>query len=327
MLHIFADSVIEDNKQDPFWNDTAKNVLEIIILTNLITKGSCSKSELEIQIKDNNIIKTTIKDNLEKLSIPELNGIMSSKSIIDSDKPFESIMEIIRKALTPKKPKLENNIDTVQKNIIHEEKEINTDSLKEYIQEIEDYPTFKFYFPESMGEYNKTTSNVFELKKDGLQKIRVMISKCNSEEDLETDAKKWIEKNKKDAKMEDVSYRKEKIKNIPIEVYELRKIGSKGSRIYKIGYINGCRITISGGKIEGKEEIINTAFEKITWIDNSKKEVETTKTTSNPIIIDCPACNNSFELKWNVPATEKTFYCKCPNCGMELKRGNPNYKE
>lgn len=46
-----------------------------------------------------------------------------------------------------------------------------------------------------------------------------------------------------------------------------------------------------------------------------------------PISVNCPACNTDFELKWNVPATEKTFYCKCPNCGMEIKRGNPNYKE
>ena len=37
---------------------------------------------------------------------------------------------------------------------------------------------------------------------------------------------------------------------------------------------------------------------------------------------------NYIEGFMNLPvlATEKTFYCKCPNCGMELKRGNPNYK-
>lgn len=349
----------------------------------------------------------------------------------------------------------------------------DNEKLIEYIQEIPGYPVFKFHFPDSMGEYIKYSANVFELKKNNIQKIRVMISKCNSEENLEEDAKKWIEKNKRDAQMEDVSYRKEKIKNIPIEVYELRKIETNGIRIYKIGYVNGCRITISGGKTEGKEEIINTAFEKLTWVEAtaSKKEsffenlenslktaytdyennkiaevgkeiekildellkddkkvqenmiskifvydvfkaiifnsfyhkiqltnndldslladkelvkkniiefcenfkeqkdiisqaeslndnmlksindkmiedvlhtiminigkknikitikpVDKKPVENKPIIVNCPACNTNFELKWNVPATEKTFYCKCPNCGMELKRGNPNYK-
>lgn len=202
--------------------------------------------------------------------------------------------------------------------------------LKEFSQEITGYPTFKFYFPKSMGEYCKQNDNVFELRKDNIQKIRVMISKCSSEENLEADAKKWIEFNKKETNMEELSYKKEKINNIPIEVYELKKIGKNGTRIYKIGYVNGCRITISGGKVEGKEEIINKAFEKITWIDsksNNEKKVDETNKTKTPIIVDCPACKNNFELKWNIPTTEKTFYCKCPNCGMELKRGNPNYKE
>lgn len=209
-------------------------------------------------------------------------------------------------------------------------KKLNMEELKEFSQEITRYPTFKFYFPKSMGEYCKQNDNVFELRKDNIQKIRVMISKCSSEENLEADAKKWIEFNKKETNMEELSYKKEKINNIPIEVYELKKIGKNGTRIYKIGYVNGCRITISGGKVEGKEEIINKAFEKITWIDsksNNEKKVDETNKTKTPIIVDCPACKNNFELKWNIPATEKTFYCKCPNCGMELKRGNPNYKE
>lgn len=331
MLHIYSDTVISEDKQDPFWTETAKNVLEMIVLTNLIMKNSISSKELKEQIKDYDMIKTNIKDNIEKLSIQELNGIMSSKSIIDSEKPFKSVMDIIKKSLLP-------NDTTIQKTVNEEAptKPTNTEkescNLKEFSQEITDYPTFKFYFPEDMGEYSKTTSTVFEIKKDKTQKIRVMISKCNSEENLEADAKKWIEKNKKDAKMEDVSYRKEKIKDIPIEVYELKYINRDdlAHKIYKIGYVNGCRITISGSKLKGREEVINTAFEKLTWVDNRNSNDERKnikkETENKPIIIDCPVCKQNFELKWNVPATEKTFYCRCPNCNTEIKRGNPNYK-
>ena len=98
-LHNLSNAIITENKLDPFWTDTARNILEIIVLTNLITKNDCTKSELETQVKDTNYIKTMINENFEKLSIPELKGIMLSKTIIDSEKPFESIMDIIRKEI------------------------------------------------------------------------------------------------------------------------------------------------------------------------------------------------------------------------------------
>ncbi len=190
--------------------------------------------------------------------------------------------------------------------------------IKEYSQPIKGLPTFKFYFPENMGEYSKFNNNIFELKKDNIQKIRVMISKCDSEENFEKDAKKWIEKNKADTKMEEIAYRKEKIGNYPIEVYVLRTPKRTITKIYKIGYVNGCRITISGRTTENKEEIINQAFETLKW--------EEEKTIKKPIIVKCNVCNHEFKLNWNVPASEKTFYCKCPNCNAEIKSTNPNYK-
>ncbi len=43
--------------------------------------------------------------------------------------------------------------------------------------------------------------------------------------------------------------------------------------------------------------------------------------------IQCFVCNKSFEIDCSkFPQSEKTFYSKCPNCGTEIKRGNPNYE-
>lgn len=52
----------------------------------------------------------------------------------------------------------------------------------------------------------------------------------------------------------------------------------------------------------------------------SFKRIENTS-----IEIECTNCHKTFELKGTVPETERTFYCICPNCGVELKRMNPNY--
>ena len=183
-----------------------------------------------------------------------------------------------------------------------------------------------------MGEYSKFNDNVFELKKDNIQKIRVMISKCNSADDFEKDAKAWIKKNMATNNMTQVSYNKETINGYPIEVYRLKTEKAANNKIYKIGYVNNCRITISGREIGDKEEIINKAFETLTWKENEtpkeekKAETKISNPKSNAIIVKCPFCNNEFKLNWNVPASEKTFYCKCPNCNAEIKKENPNYK-
>ena len=350
MLHIYADTKIKENKQDPFWSKTAQNVLLLLILSNLVVNGNVSEKQIMEQIKEDAIAKMLIKSNIDKLSLPELSEIISSKSIIDSEKSFKSVMDIIREDMLSN---LENDIENFTKSIkpkeiktpevstsnsefenlmikLNKDKNVKEENkLKEYIIKIKDGTKFKLYFPENLGEYipSKSFNNIFEIKQGKTQKIRVMINNC-SEEEFENSAKDWIKKNEKDAKMETVAYRKETINNIPIEVYELKFVEKKdwANRIYKIGLVNNCRVIISGGIIKGKEEIINKSFKTIKW-ENAPIGKISKKEETKPIIVNCPACNTDFELKWNVPATEKTFYCKCLNCGMEIKRSNPNYKE
>ena len=347
LLGDFSKDIIKQDTQDPFWSTMARGMLETLIILNL-AENKVDISSLIEQSGDINKARLICKNNVNKLDIEKLqsNGdFINSIKILNNennDKTLSSILEIVNKALLPYdrittqkgefKPVKVENLENVVK--YDEYVEDEKDNLKEYSQEIEGYPTFKFQFPKELGEYSKSSANVFEIKDGNIQKIRVMISKCDSEEKLESDAKKWIEKNKSDAKMEEVKYRKERINNIPIEVYILKYINNSklANKIYKIGYVNNCRITISGGIVKGKEEIINKAFETLTWEENetskeeTKAETEIPKPKSNAIIVKCPVCNNEFKLNWNVPASEKTFYCKCPNCNAEIKKVNPNYK-
>ena len=345
LLNDFSKDIIKQDTQDPFWSTMARSMLETLIILNL-AENKVDISSLIEQSGDINKARLICKNNVNKLDIEKLqnNGdfINSIKTLNNenNDKTLSSILEIVNKALLPYdritvhkgefKPVKVENLENVVKYDEYVEDEKN--NLKEYSQEIEGYPTFKFQFPERLGEYSKSSANVFEIKDGNTQKIRVMISKCDSEEKLESDAKKWIEKNKNDAKMEEVEYRKEKINNIPIEVYVLKYINNSklANKIYKIGYVNNCRITISGGIVKDKEEIINKAFETLTWVENEAPKEETkteiSKPKSNAIVIKCPVCNNEFKLNWNVPASEETFYCRCPNCNAEIKEGNPNYK-
>lgn len=346
LLNDFSKDIIKQDTQDLFWSTMARSMLETLIILNLV-ENKVDISSLIEQSGDINKARLICKNNVNKLDIERLqnNGdfINSIKTLNNenNEKTLSSILEIVNKALLPYdrtmvhkgefKPVKVENLENIVK--YDEYVEDEKDKLKEYSQEIEGYPTFKFQFPEKLGEYCKSYVNVFEIKDGKTQRIRVMISKCDSEKKLESDAKKWIEKNKIDAKMEEVEYRKEKINNIPIEVYILKYINNSklANKIYKIGYVNNCRITISGGIVKDKEEIINKAFETLTWVENEapkeeKAETEIPNPKSNAIIVKCPVCNNEFKLNWNVPTSEKTFYCKCPNCNAEIKKGNPNYK-
>lgn len=344
LLNDFSKDIIKQDAQDLFWSTMARGMLETLILLNL-AENKVSISSLINQTGDINEARLICKTNVNKLDVEKLQNegdfINSIKTLNNenNDKTLSSILKIVNESLLlyermtvyqgefkpVEKEKLKNVVKYDE--YVEDEK----DKLKEYSQKIEGYPTFKFYFPEKMGEYSKFNANVFELKKDNIQKIRVMISKCDSPENLEKDAKAWIEKNMADNNMVQVSYNKETIGGYPIEVYRLKTQKAANNKIYKIGYVNNCRITISGREIGDKEEIINKAFETLTWEENettNKTNTETTeKPKSNAIMVKCPVCNNEFKLNWNVPASEKTFYCKCPNCNAEIKKGNPNYKE
>lgn len=329
LLEKLSIQIIKDNIQDLYWSDISRDVFKLLILSNLFEDKEFTLPDLVEQTKDVEFVRNIITKNLDKFDIPELQKIMNVKPTLNSDKPFKSAIEIIHQAVLPyERTKLQKQ----GRKELQEEKNNKKETLQssnknikinEYSQRINGLPTFRFYFPESMGEYSKFNDNVFELKKDNIQKIRVMISKCDSEANLEKDARAWIEKNKAKTKMEEMAYRKEKIGNYPIEVYELKTPKGTMNKIYKIGYVNGCRITISGRKIGNKEEIINQAFETLKW---DEEKIENKKPKTNQIIVKCSVCNNEFKLNWNVPASEKTFYCKCPNCNAEIKSENPNYK-
>ena len=91
--------------------------------------------------------------------------------------------------------------------------------------------------------------------------------------------------------------------------------------------INITLILNSDKPLKSIAEIINKSilpYEKTELQKQGRKEIKKAKT--NAIMIKCPVCNNKFELNWNVPASERTFYCKCPNCNAEIKNENPNYK-
>lgn len=108
-IRVFVDNIIETNKQDRFWSDSARDFLALLILSNLVSKQKVSIDSLKEQTKESEFARNTIKDNLEKFDeIPDVKEFMSVITMLDSDKPLKSLVEITNNSLN-KFAKLKSN--------------------------------------------------------------------------------------------------------------------------------------------------------------------------------------------------------------------------
>jgi Tetratricopeptide repeat. len=116
--------------------------------------------------------------------------------------------------------------------------ESKEEGLQLYTQEMNDYPTFKFYFPRELGKQVKIQNNIFQIEKDKKQMVRVMVIKCSEESELEEKAKSWIERTRLANNQEIEKYEVEKIEGLTVHTYVL---GAKKliSKIYKMVYMEG----------------------------------------------------------------------------------------
>lgn len=96
LLKALSSQIIKD-EIDPFWSDSAKHMLNLLILSNLMENKEFILSDLFEQTENVELVRNLINSKIDKLDIPELKELMVVKQLISSDKPFKSIVEIIHK--------------------------------------------------------------------------------------------------------------------------------------------------------------------------------------------------------------------------------------
>ncbi len=89
--------IIKDDKIDPFWSDSAKSFLKLLIISNLLNGTEIDINNLLIQLDDINTIRNIILNNENKLE--NSNIYKSSITLVNSDKTLKSILEIIKKSI------------------------------------------------------------------------------------------------------------------------------------------------------------------------------------------------------------------------------------
>lgn len=93
--------IIKDDTQDHYWSDVSRDIFKLLILSNLFENKEFTLPDLVEQTNNVEFVKNIITKNLDKFNIPELPKNTNVKSILNSDKPLKSIVEIIHKSILP----------------------------------------------------------------------------------------------------------------------------------------------------------------------------------------------------------------------------------
>lgn len=346
LLNQLAEQTIEEYKQDRFWSDQARLVFKFFVLVNLIENLEVKMPDFVDMTRDVNVFKEIMIRNIENLKqYIKLSDINELVKILDSDKPLKSVVELIHNGVLP-----------YERTELQEQgrQDMLNNSPKEIDIKNEDDSIIRFVVPNNFQEIRhdeyKDTSIPGEL--DDLFKPEYMRTVFELFTDKKYELKIIIEKIKKDKTLDkiiesELKYAGEVLENsnnrFVCELttrheedngYIRKYMIVKKKTLYRFKAVDNYVVIIKNtfaieekiiNALEEIDAIIDNIFEKIQYIPSNKPE--TNNEVNKPIKIKCPSCNVDFELKWNVPSTEKVFYCKCPNCNAEIKHKNPNYKE
>lgn len=346
LLNQLAEQTIEEYKQDRFWSDQARIVFKFFVLVNLIENLEVKMPDFVDMTRDVNVFKEIMIRNIENLKqYIKLSDINELVKILDSDKPLKSVVELIHNGVlpykrtelqeqgrqdmlnnSPKKIDIKNEDDSIIRFVVPNNfQEIRHDEYKDTSIPGELDDLFK-------PEYMRT---VFELFTDKKYELKIIIEKIKKDKTLDKIIESELKyagevlENSNNRFVCELTTRHEE-DNGYIRKYMI----VKKKTLYRFKAVDNYVVIIKNtfaieekiiNALEEIDAIIDNIFEKIQYIPSNKPE--TNNEVNKPIKIKCPSCNVDFELKWNVPSTEKVFYCKCPNCNAEIKHKNPNYKE
>ena len=346
LLNQLAEQTIEEYKQDRFWSDQARLVFKFFVLVNLIENLEVKMPDFVDMTRDVNVFKEIMIRNIENLKqYIKLSDINELVKILDSDKPLKSVVELIHNGVLP-----------YERTELQEQgrQDMLKNSPKEIDIKTEDGSVLKFVVPNNFQEirydaYKDTRlpgelddlfktefeRTVFDLFTDKKYELKIIIEKMEENHSLE----KILESELKYAgelleKSDNRFIFEVTTKHEEDNGYIRKYMIVKKKTLYRFKVVDNYVVIIKNtfaieeriiNSLEEIDAIIDNIFEKIQYIPSNKPE--TNNEVNKPIKIKCPSCNVDFELKWNVPSTEKVFYCKCPNCNAEIKHKNPNYKE
>lgn len=346
LLNQLAEQTIEEYKQDRFWSDQARLVFKFFVLVNLIENLEVKMPDFVDMTRDVNVFKEIMIRNIENLKqYIKLSDINELVKILDSDKPLKSVVELIHNGVLPYE-RTELQEQGRQDMLNNSPKEIDIknedDSIIRFVvpnnfQEIRHDEYKDTSIPEELDdlfkpEYMRT---VFELFTDKKYELKIIIEKIKKDKTLDKIIESELKyagevlENSNNRFVCELTTRHEE-DNGYIRKYMI----VKKKTLYRFKAVDNYVVIIKNTfaieekiikALEEIDAIIDNIFEKIQYIPSNKPE--TNNEVNKPIKIKCPSCNVDFELKWNVPSTEKVFYCKCPNCNAEIKHKNLNYKE
>lgn len=176
------------------------------------------------------------------------------------------------------------------------------EDFQDYYHNVDGHAAFKFVFPVGSGEKIVRDFNVFDITLNDELNYRVFLFKCNDVEEYETKLNDWMEKNleSNNTNIED-SYSAITENDLEIKTYIL-----ENGRFYKVAYVGGYLISISGENDQNRLLFANIALDNVEIGDDSKsfveasdrkrRSIELLRAQGIPYIEELPVIESSYEV-------------------------------
>jgi len=278
--------------------------------------------EIKKQKEDKEVIEP-----FEVYMMPDKNSsteIIKGEAKIKDNEPFEVYLMpnvIMNNAIDEET--LNEQEDTNNESI----NDYNIEEFQEYFHNVDGHASFRFLFPYNSGEKIIRDFNVFDIVNYNQLMYRIFIFKCENEEKYQIKLRDWMDKNIQSNKtiLKD-SYTKTSKKGLEINTYVLET-----SKFYKVAYIYGYLIAISGFIDEKTDIFADIALENVEIGEDSRAFVEAhdrkmrsiniLEAQGIPYIDELPVIKSSYEITGKTLddiAKRAIVLCICCNFASDL---------
>ena len=311
------------------------NIPNIVISNEVGEEAQTILAKLEAELKEMEELKTKV--DLEKVQISdevgkeaelilakleqEMNNSKDGNVIISDEVGHEAelILNKLEETTTVLKEavilptvgveakyileKIENEETTEEHQPEQEKREYDLTEFESYFHNIEGHASFKFLFPNGLGEKVVREFNVFDIINEENLMYRIFIFKCDTLEQYETKLKSWMEMNVESNQ----SIVKEEYSLNGDNGHEIKTYIFENGRFYKVAYVNNYLIAISG--IESKDSLFyaDLALDHVEIGEDDKAFVESADRKARsikilqeqgiPYLEELPVISSSGEIK------------------------------
>lgn len=256
-------------------------------------------AKLEKEMNDKNNVEGTISEEVGHEAELMLKKLEETSAVLKEAVILPTVGIEAKHVLE----KIENEEKVEEHQSEQEKREYDLTEFESYFHNIDGHASFKFLFPNGLGEKVVREFNVFDIIDEESLMYRIFIFKCDTLEQYETKLKSWMSMNV----TSNQSIVKEEYNQIGDNGHEIKTYIFENGRFYKVAYIQNYLVAISGFESEDSLFYADLALDHVEIGEDNKEFVEATDRKNRsikilqeqgiPYLEELPVIQTSAEVK------------------------------